>query len=129
MTCRYRLLAGGLAGGRAGELAGLQVLRLIPEPTAAALAWGVESKVWGDRKLLIYDLGGGTFDVSVVNIDKGGRFFEVRAVGGDSHLGGEDFDRLTTAHVAQASNLHTCSAHRKTQTQNLGQPNPETKGK
>lgn len=73
----------------AGAIAGLQVLRIINEPTAAAIAYGL-GKQNDERKVLIFDLGGGTFDVSLLNIDDG--VFEVLATAGDTHLGGEDFD-------------------------------------
>ena len=75
----------------AGVIAGLNVLRIINEPTAAAIAYGLDSKGTGEKNVLIYDLGGGTFDVSLLSIDDG--IFEVRATAGDTHLGGEDFDR------------------------------------
>ena len=76
----------------AGRIAGLNVLRIINEPTAAAIAYGLEKKGKGkgERNVLIYDLGGGTFDVSLLTIDDG--IFEVKATAGDTHLGGEDFD-------------------------------------
>ena len=74
----------------AGEIAGLEVVRIINEPTAAALAY--EPHVEGNRKVLVYDLGGGTFDVSIVNIESG--VVEVLSSTGDTHLGGDDFDRL-----------------------------------
>jgi len=73
----------------AGHIAGLNVLRIINEPTAAAIAYGL-NKTNDERKVLIFDLGGGTFDVSLLNIDDG--VFEVLATAGDTHLGGEDFD-------------------------------------
>jgi L1 cell adhesion molecule like protein len=66
------------------------VLRIINEPTAAAIAYGLDRKGMSDSNVLIFDLGGGTFDVSLLNIDKG--VFEVKATAGDTHLGGEDFD-------------------------------------
>ena len=72
----------------AGIIAGLNVLRIINEPTAAAIAYGLDKK--GERNVLIYDLGGGTFDVSLLLIEDG--IFEVKATGGNTHLGGEDFD-------------------------------------
>ncbi|CAN0922626.1 Luminal-binding protein [Linum grandiflorum] len=76
----------------AGTIAGLNILRIINEPTAGALAYGLINKVGKDKKkILVYDLGGGTFDVSVLEID--GAIFEVLATGGDTHLGGGDFDR------------------------------------
>ena len=72
----------------AGTIAGLDVLRVINEPTAAALAYGLDKS--GDRKIAVYDLGGGTFDISILDIENG--VFEVRSTNGDTHLGGEDFD-------------------------------------
>eukprot|EP00930_Biecheleria_cincta_P014983 TRINITY_DN12657_c0_g2_i1.p1 TRINITY_DN12657_c0_g2~~TRINITY_DN12657_c0_g2_i1.p1 ORF type:complete len:642 (-),score=128.57 TRINITY_DN12657_c0_g2_i1:228-2153(-) len=74
----------------AGVIAGLNVLRIINEPTAAAIAYGLDKKGKGSMNVLIYDLGGGTFDVSMLTIDDG--VFEVKATAGDTHLGGEDFD-------------------------------------
>jgi len=73
-----------------GTIAGLNVLRIINEPTAAAIAYGLDKKGQGERNVLIFDLGGGTFDVSLLTIDDG--IFEVKATSGDTHLGGEDFD-------------------------------------
>merc|ERR1719299_62704 len=83
----------------AGSIAGLNVLRIINEPTAAAIAYGLDKK--GDEKnVLIFDLGGGTFDVSLLTIEEG--IFEVKATAGDTHLGGEDFDnRLVNHFVAE----------------------------
>jgi len=75
----------------AGEIAGLKVRRIINEPTAAALAYGVD-KGDKDMKIVVYDLGGGTFDVSVLEL--GGGVFEVKSTNGDTHLGGDDFDRV-----------------------------------
>lgn len=72
------------------RIAGLEALRIINEPTAAALAYGLDKKFEGERNVLIFDLGGGTFDVSLLTIDDG--MFEVKATAGDTHLGGEDFD-------------------------------------
>lgn len=74
----------------AGAIAGLNVLRIINEPTAAAIAYGLDKKGKGESNILIFDLGGGTFDVSLLAIDDG--IFEVKATAGDTHLGGEDFD-------------------------------------
>jgi L1 cell adhesion molecule like protein len=74
----------------AGAISGLNVLRIINEPTAAAIAYGLDKKGSGERNVLIFDLGGGTFDVSLLTIDDG--IFEVKATSGDTHLGGEDFD-------------------------------------
>jgi heat shock protein 5 len=73
----------------AGVIAGLQVLRIINEPTAAAIAYGLDKK-GGESQIIVYDLGGGTFDVSLLSIEDG--VFEVLATTGDTHLGGEDFD-------------------------------------
>jgi molecular chaperone DnaK len=73
----------------AGTIAGLEVLRIINEPTAAALAYGIDKKV--NETILVFDLGGGTFDVSVLEVSEG--LFEVKATAGDTHLGGDDFDR------------------------------------
>ena len=74
----------------AGSISGLNVLRIINEPTAAAIAYGLDKKGDGERNVLIYDMGGGTFDVSLLTIEDG--IFEVKATAGDTHLGGEDFD-------------------------------------
>jgi len=78
----------------AGKIAGLEVKRIINEPTAAALAYGLESKK--DEKIVVFDLGGGTFDVSVLELGDG--VFEVRSTNGDTHLGGEDFDNRIVNH-------------------------------
>merc|ERR1719385_596218 len=78
----------------AGAIAGLQVLRIINEPTAAAIAYGLDKKT--EKNILVYDLGGGTFDVSLLTIDNG--VFEVVATNGDTHLGGEDFDQRVMQH-------------------------------
>lgn len=77
----------------AGRIAGLDVKRIINEPTAAALAYGLDKK-GGDCTIAVYDLGGGTFDISIIEIDEveGEKTFEVLATNGDTHLGGEDFD-------------------------------------
>ena len=79
----------------AGRIAGLEVKRIINEPTAAALAYGLDKKGAGDRKIAVYDLGGGTFDVSIIEIAEvdGEKQFEVLATNGDTFLGGEDFDK------------------------------------
>ncbi len=87
----------------AGRIAGLEVKRIINEPTAAALAYGLD-KQGGDRTIAVYDLGGGTFDISIIEIDEvdGEKTFEVLATNGDTHLGGEDFDtRLINYLVAE----------------------------
>ncbi|KAL1997149.1 hypothetical protein VTN49DRAFT_8014 [Thermomyces lanuginosus] len=80
----------------AGLIAGLNVLRIINEPTAAAIAYGLDKKASGERNVLIFDLGGGTFDVSLLTIEEG--IFEVKATAGDTHLGGEDFDNRLVNH-------------------------------
>jgi len=81
----------------AGAIAGLNVLRIINEPTAAAIAYGLDQRKGnGEQTVLIFDLGGGTFDVSLLNIDDG--IFEVKATAGDTHLGGEDFDNRLLQH-------------------------------
>jgi len=82
-----------------GTIAGLNVLRIINEPTAAAIAYGLDKKAAGERNVLIFDLGGGTFDVSILSIDDG--IFEVKSTAGDTHLGGEDFDNRLVNHFAQ----------------------------
>ena len=80
----------------AGTIAGLNVLRIINEPTAAAIAYGLDKQTDKEKKILIFDLGGGTFDVSLLNIEEG--IFEVKATAGDTHLGGEDFDSRLMQH-------------------------------
>ncbi|KAH9521539.1 heat shock 70 kDa protein 1A [Dermatophagoides farinae] len=82
----------------AGAIAGLNVLRIINEPTAAAIAYGLDKK-GGEKNILIFDLGGGTFDVSILAIDNG--VFEVKSTAGDTHLGGEDFDNRLVNHFVQ----------------------------
>ena len=90
-----------LATKDAGTIAGLNVLRIINEPTAAALAYGLDKNLSGEKNVLIFDLGGGTFDVSILSIDEGS-LFEVRSTAGDTHLGGEDFDnRLVNHFIAE----------------------------
>ena len=83
----------------AGAIAGLNVLRIINEPTAAAIAYGCDKKTDKEQNILIFDLGGGTFDVSILNIDDG--IFEVKATAGGTHLGGEDFDNRLVQHFIQ----------------------------
>ncbi|XP_059826950.1 heat shock cognate 71 kDa protein-like [Hypanus sabinus] len=83
----------------AGVIAGLNVLRVINEPTAAAIAYGLDKKGKGERNVLIFDLGGGTFDVSILSIDDG--IFEVKSTAGDTHLGGEDFDNRMVNHFIE----------------------------
>lgn len=84
----------------AGQISGLNVLRIINEPTAAAIAYGLGQK--GSQTVLIFDLGGGTFDVSLLTIDDG--IFEVKATAGDTHLGGEDFDNRLVEHFVKEFN-------------------------
>ena len=84
----------------AGRIVGLNVLRIINEPTAAALAYGMDKNLSGERNVLIFDLGGGTFDVSILEITEGS-LFEVKATAGDTHLGGEDFDNRMVNHFME----------------------------
>ena len=84
----------------AGFIAGLNVLRIVNEPTAAALAYGLDKNLQGEKNVLIFDLGGGTFDVSILTIDEGS-IFEVQSTAGDTHLGGEDFDNRMVNHFVQ----------------------------
>jgi molecular chaperone DnaK len=88
----------------AGQIAGLEVARIINEPTAAALAYGLDKKK--DEKIVVFDLGGGTFDVSVLEVADGGeegepRVFQVVSTNGDTHLGGDDFDEVLLHHVSE----------------------------
>ncbi|KAJ7171055.1 heat shock cognate 70 [Mycena filopes] len=83
----------------AGIISGMNVLRIINEPTAAAIAYGLDKKVAGEHNVLIFDLGGGTFNVSLLTIEEG--IFEVKATAGDMHLGGEDFDNRLVNHFAK----------------------------
>merc|ERR1712060_635850 len=83
----------------AGAIAGLNVMRIINEPTAAAIAYGLDKKSEGEKNILIFDLGGGTFDVSILTIEDG--IFEVKSTAGDTHLGGEDFDNRMVNHFLQ----------------------------
>ncbi|KAL1132439.1 hypothetical protein AAG570_010394 [Ranatra chinensis] len=83
----------------AGTISGMNVLRIINEPTAAAIAYGLDKKGSGERNVLIFDLGGGTFDVSILTIEDG--IFEVKSTAGDTHLGGEDFDNRMVNHFVQ----------------------------
>ena len=85
----------------AGTIAGLNVLRVINEPTAAAIAYGLDKFTDDEKNVLIFDLGGGTFDVSVLSIDNG--VFEVKSTHGDTHLGGEDFDNKLVDHFITVS--------------------------
>ena len=83
----------------AGKIAGLEVKRLINEPTAAALAYGLDKNSKSDEKIAVYDLGGGTFDVSILELGDG--VFEVKSTNGDTHLGGADFDRVILNYLAE----------------------------
>uniref|UniRef100_A0A2K5EK75 Heat shock cognate 71 kDa protein n=1 Tax=Aotus nancymaae TaxID=37293 RepID=A0A2K5EK75_AOTNA len=95
----------GKATKDAGTIAGLNVLRIINEPTAAAIAYGLDKKVGAERNVLIFDLGGGTFDVSILTIEDG--IFEVKSTAGDTHLGGEDFDnRMVNHFIAEFKRKH-----------------------
>jgi len=97
----------------AGELAGLEVVRILNEPTAAALAYGGGAKQ--GETMLVYDLGGGTFDVSVVTVEEG--VVEVKASHGDTHLGGDDFDQLLVEHAVAAFKLqHSLDLHQDLKT-------------
>jgi molecular chaperone DnaK len=80
----------------AGEIAGLKVMRIVNEPTAAALAYGLSGK--NDGRIAVFDLGGGTFDISILDVENG--LFEVLSTNGDTHLGGDDWDRMLVDHVA-----------------------------
>nr|CAH7764888.1 unnamed protein product [Callosobruchus chinensis] len=84
----------------AGTISGMNVLRIINEPTAAALAYGLDKNLKGEKNVLIFDLGGGTFDVSILAIDEGS-LFEVKSTAGDTHLGGEDFDNRLVNHFVE----------------------------
>ena len=83
----------------AGTISGLNVLRVINEPTAAAIAYGLDKQAKGEQNILVYDLGGGTFDVTLLSIEDG--VFEVKSTAGDTHLGGEDFDQRLMNHFAK----------------------------
>src|SRR6202000_1645738 len=80
----------------AGKIAGLEVSRIINEPTAASLAYGLDKKK--DEKIAVFDLGGGTFDISILDVAEG--VFEVLATNGDTHLGGDDWDEALINHIA-----------------------------
>src|SRR5207302_3973455 len=85
----------------AGKIAGLNVLRIINEPTAASLAYGLEKE--SDQTILVFDLGGGTFDVSVLELGEG--VFEVKSTAGDNHLGGDNFDKAIVRSEEHTSEL------------------------
>ena len=91
----------------AARIAGIEVYRLLAEPTAAALAYGLDRSEQG--VFVVFDLGGGTFDVSVLRLDKG--VFQVLATAGDTHLGGDDFDRVLAEHLLRAAKVETPSKH------------------
>ena len=93
----------------AGKIAGLEVLRIINEPTAASLAYGLDKKK--NETILVYDLGGGTFDVSVLDVGDG--VFEVRSTAGDTHLGGDDFDQRISDYIADEFKKDQCIDLRK----------------
>jgi endoplasmic reticulum chaperone BiP len=86
----------------AGTIAGLNILRVVNEPTAAAIAYGLDRKGAKESQIIVYDLGGGTFDVSLLSIEDG--VFEVLATAGDTHLGGEDFDQRIVDHFVKLYN-------------------------
>jgi molecular chaperone DnaK len=94
----------------AGRIAGLEVLRIINEPTAAALAYGLDKK--DGKTIAVYDLGGGTFDISVLEIGDG--VFEVKSTNGDTFLGGEDFDMRLVEYLAASSRRTRASTSRTT---------------
>ena len=83
----------------ARTISGINILRIINEPTAAAITYGLDKKVTGEHNILIFDLGGGTFDVSLLTIEEG--VFKVKPTAGDTHLGGEDFDNRLINHFVQ----------------------------
>lgn len=98
----------------AGLIAGLNILRIINEPTAAAIAYGLDKNDKTEKNILIFDCGGGTFDVSILNIDDS--VFEVLATAGDTHLGGEDFDTILVEHFTEEfrrKNKHDISENKK----------------
>merc|ERR1712156_1150080 len=103
----------------AGTIAGLNIMRIINEPTAAAIAYGLDKDKEGEKNVLVFDLGGGTFDVSLLTIDSG--VFEVLSTNGDTHLGGEDFDQRVMEHFLKIIKKKTGKDIRndKTATQKL----------
>ena len=94
----------------AGTIAGLEVLRIINEPTAAALAYGLDKEE--DQTIIVFDLGGGTFDVSILELGDG--VFEVKATNGNNHLGGDDFDERLVDYIAESSRRKTGSTSGRT---------------
>ena len=97
LTCQSPLVASVEATKDAGKIAGLDVLRIVNEPTAASLAYGLEKA--NNETILVFDLGGGTFDVSVLEVGDG--VCEVLATNGDTHLGGDDFDKVIVDWLAE----------------------------
>jgi molecular chaperone DnaK len=95
----------------AGQIAGLEVLRIINEPTAASLAYGLD-KTDGEQTILVFDLGGGTFDVSLLELGEG--VFDVKATSGDTHLGGDDWDQRIIDHLVTTSATSTGSTSPRT---------------
>ena len=93
----------------AGVISGLNILRIINEPTAAAIAYGLDKKGASEANVLIFDLGGGTFDVSILTIEDG--IFEVKSTAGDTHLGGEDFDNRMVDHFVNEFKRNTQEGH------------------
>ncbi len=104
-----------LATKDAAEIAGLKCLRIINEPTAAAIAYGIDKKHKTERNVLVFDLGGGTFDVSLMTMEEG--MFEVKATSGDTHLGGEDFDNAIVAHCLREFIKKAVSTRQLSQTE------------
>ncbi len=97
----------------AGKLAGLDVLRIVNEPTAASLAYGLGLEKEGEKTIAVYDLGGGTFDVSILKINNG--IFEVLSTNGDTYLGGDDFDRAIVKHWLKEFNISEAEIHQNKQ--------------
>ena len=88
-----------------GAICGLNVMRIINEPTAAAIAYGFDKRIAEERNILIFDLGGGTFDVSIMTVKEG--IFKVKSTNGDTHLGGEDFDgRMVQSFIDEFRRKH-----------------------
>lgn len=85
----------------AGTIAGLKIIQIINEPTAAALAYGLDKNLEREKNILVFDLGGGTFDVSILTINGSSNNFHVRATAGESHLGGQDFDNILVTHLIE----------------------------
>ena len=98
------------------RIAGLEVLRIINEPTAAALAYGLDKKK--NEKIAVYDLGGGTFDISMLELGDG--VFEVKSTNGDTHLGGDDFDQRLIDYIAENSRRRTASTCARTRWRSSG---------